>query len=156
MGKFLIGLYFFVSICCIAPFCYSYPTADEAASAALHQIMPVSAERQVEYGGAIYEQDGEYLFTEPQSSNNTREVTIHIRLPKSAKFVALYHSHPGLEADSEEFSEMDIEVATKLNVPSYIGVTRSNTIHRFIPHQDHIVPVFVRGQAQKSSGGTII
>ena len=44
--------------------------------------------------------------------------------------MGLYHTHPK-DRDSEKFSSIDIDVAKKLEVISYIGVHKDNNIRLF-------------------------
>jgi uncharacterized protein DUF4329 len=135
-----LALYFFAFSCCNAAyFSTPYSSIDQAASTCLREVMPQSKADNAEYGGGIYMVDGQYFCTPAESQHGEEKVSIHIRIPKSAKFVGLYHTHPSFSAyygDSEMFSATDVKVALALNVPSYIGVLSSNTIHRFIPHVD--------------------
>jgi Domain of unknown function (DUF4329)/Prokaryotic homologs of the JAB domain len=116
-------------ICCTAPIVHA-DQLDDVASTALHSVEPRSKYTGMEFGGAIYELNGQLVATAPETGNG-HEVTLHIRIPHGAHLVALYHTHPGSQSSNEDFSEADISVAKQLKVPSYILATRSGTIHRF-------------------------
>jgi proteasome lid subunit RPN8/RPN11 len=96
----------------------SYPTAAEAAQAALTEAMAQSKTR--EYAGVIYEQDGEFHYTTPKTSGETHAVKIKVQYPKGSKLVSLYHTHPD-GTNAEMFSHGDIQVADQLGLPYYMG-----------------------------------
>jgi proteasome lid subunit RPN8/RPN11 len=50
----------------------------------------------------------------------------------------MFHTHPGVGSLASYFSETDIKLAAKLNVPSYIGVTSTGEIHQFVAGRDKI------------------
>jgi proteasome lid subunit RPN8/RPN11 len=119
----------------------------------LAQVSADSEHQQSEYGGVVYEQNGELCATQPNQGDGTR-VEIHAFLPKGAKLVALYHTHLGPGDASEQFSEADIDGAKRLNVASYILVLHSHAIRRFIFGQDRSRLIDDNGKTFSISYGT--
>ncbi len=134
----------------------AFASVDQAASAALHEIMPTSASEVIEYAGCLYEQKGKVFYTVPETSSEARGFNIHCRFPQSAKLVGIFHTHPGDEETNEVFSQPDVEVAVKLGLPSYIGITRSSSIKRFIAGKDKTSIIKYAGTFLATAKGTII
>jgi len=103
---------------------------------ALTNIFNVTGESSNEWAGVIVQIKDKFFYTCPVSSGEFSTFTVRAAFPKSAKLVAIYHSHPGTEYAGEYFSPDDVAVAKQLNLPSYIGVLTSHNIHRYIPSKD--------------------
>jgi hypothetical protein len=133
----------------------SYPTADEAAVAALQNVNPTSQRYGLEYAGRIYQKwlgFGDYSYTPPAegesytSSPGYRVLTLLHSLGVNA---GTYHTHtrgtnPAL---NENYSSKDKEVSDDEGAPSYLGAP-SGTIYKYspIPNNPSQGPVSVLGK----------
>lgn len=119
----------------------AYPTQEAAAIAAVNACIDRSTA--FEYAGGIYQDHGQFFYTVPYSSGSERDVeTFKLRVPKSARLVALYHTHPmtGLPGDNSEFiSDADISTANNMGIASYVGILKTHKIVVYIPHITPIV-----------------
>jgi proteasome lid subunit RPN8/RPN11 len=107
-----------------------FDDADSAARAALAVAMARSREQ--EHGGAIFERDGRYYYTEPVSSGTREESRYDVAAPAGSRLAAIYHSHPRHEMD-ECVSATDVATARRLRVRSYIGIVSKGCIRVFDP-----------------------
>lgn len=112
----------------------TYDSVDEAATAALEVAVDWAGEhkRSVEYGGVLYEMNGKYLFTVPQTNGRRTSMVADVKYPAAAKLVGLYHNHPAGKG-SERFSAIDINTAEELGVSSYIAIEGTGIIKVFHP-----------------------
>lgn len=164
-------IYFFTLNCCIAPFCYSaelpvsiqtetvaYSTLDDAAKAALNEATSLSTVNKTEFGGILLERDGQFFYTAPVSTSETSALDFKARFQHGSNFVGLYHTHPGSQLEAELFSPPDVEIATKLQITSYIGVLRSNTIHKFKAgdRTEKLIETFVKSSTNTVAKGETI
>jgi hypothetical protein len=84
-----------------------FKTADEAAVAALLEILPKSIKQLHEYGGYIYKIDGKFYYNKPMEMTSDPDGGTYPapRPPARAKLVAQIHTHPfnedkyGVEGD---------------------------------------------------------
>lgn len=133
----------------------SYETEQQAVKQAL---IDASVHYTSEYGGVVYELNGKYFYTTPATVEEASQVRFEIRMLRSARLVALYHTHtPG--AQSDLFSQCDIQVATQLRVPSYILVLDKGEIESYTPGTDkvyHIDSNDLDGGLIDVSRGTLI
>ena len=87
-----------------------FASADEAARAAAREFFPTSDQRGLEYGGFIYQVpgfSGEATFDFTTTVGKGSSVTLSKKdVPKTARIVADWHTHPGLTTPS--FSTADI------------------------------------------------
>lgn len=118
-----------------------YKTPQEAVIAAMTEAVPQS--EKYEYAGVIYEMDGRFFYTKPESSRQTDRVKVKISYPKGANLVSLYHTHPEGEK-SEIFTRDDIEMAEKLTehfgrpIPYFMGHVKDGSVRSFIPGKSEI------------------
>ncbi len=113
----------------------NYSTMDDAAAAALFRLLS-SRLPGTEELGAVIPQGAGYGFTQPM--NTARQTGSHSRATVPANLVALYHNHPPRSRDYDpnvtqdrsqnKFSPNDVDVANRLDVPSYIAVDKGNPI----------------------------
>ena len=115
----------------------AFDTTDEAASAALHTVQDVSRETNSEFGGLLYSFEGKVFYTDVVTDKSPGTVTLRGKMPKGAKLVGIFHTHPGMSDIAEQFSQSDLDVARTLKVPSYIIATKSGHIHCFTAGIDH-------------------
>lgn len=108
----------------------TYPSADQAAMAALRSIQ----EKHVETGGAVLfnPQAGHYAYTQPVGKNDTGHFSAAVQVPPGWQMAALFHTHP-VGARSTEFSPDDIDMARQLKVPSYILPLYDGKVRSFDP-----------------------
>lgn len=117
-----------------------YATMDDAAKAALATV--VDHNTKTEEAGGIYQCGSVYHFTSSVGSDERASVKdLHIQFPSTCKFVALYHTHPGMDDAtinlSGYLSDADVKLADDLNVPSYILDVKAGQVHRYSPHKSH-------------------
>jgi len=118
---------------------FGFETMDEAASAAVNNILTVSKE--LEYAGVIWERSGRYYFTNPITTGSDGDVgSFKIALYPNSKIVALYHTHP-MMPHNDVFSSADVKFADDTKWTSYVGV---------ITNTSHIVIRYVPGKTKKS------
>lgn len=119
-----------------------FSTIDAAATAGIR--MAVASSTQFERGGGILlGPNGKYYFTAPVGGSNAGEVKFKVEFSNTFKIVAVYHTHPAkcpvCETDlSDYFSNMDIKTALNLNLVSYIGIIKTHSVSKFVPHHDVI------------------
>jgi RHS repeat-associated protein len=138
---------------------FGYSAQDSAAVAALEEANPQSIADNLEYGGLIYEEGGDYHFTEPQRGTPTGYNTSSARplVPKTGTIVGDYHTHgdyshqvggnvvrttAAMDAfNSNNFSAADIRgiTADAVGIPSYRGYlgTPSGVFRAYDPHAGH-------------------
>jgi proteasome lid subunit RPN8/RPN11 len=111
----------------------TFPTMDAAAIAAETAAM---INTRYEFGGCIFTTpDGLFHYTVAQTSNNPNH--IKVKCSFAGHLVAIYHTHPGNVSSDRYFSEDDVDVASRMKVPSYIGVSFDKTVHKFVPGVTH-------------------
>lgn len=103
----------------------------------------------IEFGGAVVQLNGKFFYTNPVTIESEHSVNFRVLIPVGAKIVAIYHIHPILKSGLDQsdnaismvFSEGDIDMAKKLNVPSFILCQVDKSKHEFIPGTSHITHV---------------
>lgn len=108
----------------------SYATLDDAARAALHLALPLSAKH--EYGGAVLLIEGRYYVTDPVTSGHSHDVSYDVVAPRGAVLAGVYHTHP-CDARSSVFSPNDGETVRSLGVPSYMADACTGVIRVLTP-----------------------
>lgn len=76
--------------------------------------------------------DGKYVHSNVIQSDHNN-FALRAQIPPGGKLAAIAHSHPGSDDNGQLFSPQDIDVATRLNVPSYVRFLRDDSIRRFTP-----------------------
>lgn len=116
----------------VADLTHPFSTPDEAAIYALRQVPAIT--RLHERGGVVFAWQGHYWFTSPAGGNNGYSPgDLHFLIPRGAKIVALYHTHP-VGPLSTMLSPEDVQLANDKNWVSYVGMFQSNAIVRYVPH----------------------
>lgn len=130
-----------MSRCRAAETSLPYPSQEAAVKAAFTACLERST--LLEYAGGVYQDHGQFYYSVPFSDGSQYEVrSFKIAIPRSARLVALYHTHPRsyLPGDnSEEISDADIHTATNMAVPSYVGILKTHRIVVYIPHVSPLV-----------------
>jgi len=104
-----------------------YPTAREAAIAALIESLPQS--RYNEVAGMVVRKGGGYYYTEPKVSNLDYGAEVTHTMAPGEELAALYHTHTGLHLSPDDFSRVDRQVASQLDVPSYLASAKSRNVY---------------------------
>jgi hypothetical protein len=128
--------------------CQAADTQDEALGEALSAIVKQDHLYSNEYATAIIKTASGYMFA-PLTKGDDDSFTLRVSLHKGDKLVALLHSHPGDNKSTEIFSRNDVEVATKMNLPSYIYIVKSKQVKEYIPGTDVV-------STTKTSTGTLV
>lgn len=110
-----------------------FQSPDDAAIHALNKV----TEPTYEMGGVVYQDpQGFYSHSDPTGNARTGKFTAEVRIPKAAKPIAIYHTHPGHGDDaelSERFSSDDVKVANQMKMLSYIRAMESGNIKKYEP-----------------------
>jgi hypothetical protein len=115
-----------------------FPSADQAASAALKEIYGPSMDTGYEWAGNIYRNsDGTYSFSPPVTSKSTDEsYPGQSPVPTGREIIGTYHSHGGGSLDGFEtdelFSPDDKLKATLSKDPMYL-LTPQGNLFRYTP-----------------------
>lgn len=59
-----------------------------------------------------------------------------VSLHKGDRIIALFHSHPGSNSSTRQFSAQDVATAKQLNVPSYIYLIKDGVFKQYIPFRN--------------------
>ena len=144
----------------------AYDTEQNAVKAALS----IANEKAigVEFGGAIIKRNGSFFYTDAVTTNDMSKVSFRVLKTHDSEIVAIYHIHPKTTVNNSDskaddnasrfFSNEDVQVATKMNVHSYIFVQIDNSTHEFVPGVSHttIVKNEATNSLDKLSAGEII
>jgi proteasome lid subunit RPN8/RPN11 len=112
----------------------SYPSAEEAAEAAMDEIYHLSNVTNSEMGGYVLENIDEsgnksYSYTEPDFGKTG---TCEMEMPeKPDNAVAIYHSHPNVCA--KEFSKEDLKFKKKKKLREMYVINPSGQMLRYPP-----------------------
>lgn len=110
--------------------------AFEDADASAHAVLSGLGDDSQEQAGVILvSPDGRYHYTTPTTSHQHDNFEVRVALQKGWKIAGIYHTHPGKDDDGQVFSPQDLEMAAKLNVPSYIRFLKDGSIRKYIPGQ---------------------
>lgn len=134
----------------------SYTSAQEAVLQAMREAIELS--KKDEFGGLIYELDGKFYYTPPESSGKKGELRIKARVPKGSNLHGVYHTHTKGTEGSDRFSAYDVDIANKLGMPYYMGHTGSREVRVFTPGKTETTRVISPGggRAQLESMGDLM
>jgi len=124
--------------------------ADDAAVAALQEIIPTTKAVGLEFAGSIYSQSGSFWFTAPEKGE-VKGSNPWVAVPAGTTAVGRYHTHPPVGTNFENFSPDDIFICwgnQQVNLPprvTYLG-TPSGRIKKLIP------PMLLTGQDKADFG----
>ena len=107
------------------------PAIEKVARKALNGILAQSITERKEYGGMIYQQDGNYFANQPRTQGFGNTVNVgqyepNRGCPDGATAVAYYHTHPNFSAGGiamkyNEFSPEDKDLAKDMKLDAYLG-----------------------------------
>ena len=116
-----------------------FKTMDQAALAAIDEILPVSTGNGIEYSGAIVQNlDKTFSFTYAETLDDPTASNANPNVPPGKKLVAIYHTHPSDQGNgqrnAENFSVEDVMTCRFRTPPVifYLG-TPSGKIKKLIP-----------------------
>ena len=133
----------------------AYYSEETCAIAALVAVMNLN--QGIEYGGFIVEENGKFYYSRPVTNNSSEEIQYDAIVPKNAKFVAVYHTHPDYP-ESNVYSSVDVRFAETNKVNSYLGVQQDDTIRVFEPGKSYVYTTDSNSSAVDStvSDGVVI
>lgn len=117
-----------------------YKTLLQAAIAALHLAAGNTNQTGTEWAGAILETPaGQFVVTAPVAGSEDH-FDLKVEIPVGDKLVGLYHTHPSNDSTTgdNQFSPLDVQVATQLRVPSFIWVQRTKAVKEFTPGRSFV------------------
>lgn len=101
----------------------NFSNSDAAVLDAMQHTQPASLKNNWEYGGVIYELNGEYISSiavtkQHPSTVNPLEATV----PKGASIISVWHTHAGVDKNfaSDQFSTGDRLFAIGWDLPTYV------------------------------------
>jgi hypothetical protein len=119
----------------------SYSSMNAAGIQAIDEVMVVTQAIRREFAGSIYKQNGAFKFT-PPVMGGLDSSSSEVPVPRGTQWVGMYHVHPDVNTNPENFSVEDMIIArgitTKDNVVlrpalvSYLG-TPSGRIKKITP-----------------------
>lgn len=112
-----------------------HKSIDEAAYGLHTQVGKADRHGEQETAGVILKTpDGSYQYSTlaPQALHDKFE--IHVMIPDGTTIAGIYHTHPGDDDDAKYFSQDDLNIARKLNVPSYITFS-DGSLRKYQPGQ---------------------
>lgn len=127
-----------------------FTSADDAAIAALQEIIPTTIAVGLEFAGSIFSRSGSFRFTAPKQGEATASDS-NVPVPTGTGAVGSYHTHPETTRNSENFSPQDMMICRgneQIHLPPrvfYLG-TPSGKIKRLIP------PALLTGQDKENFG----
>jgi hypothetical protein len=87
-----------------------------------------------EQSGVIFRNaDGHFAYSIPLTSVRQDDFALRAPLAQGQSIAAIWHSHPGADELAGYFSPHDLEMADKLNVPSYIRFNSDGSIRSYTP-----------------------
>jgi hypothetical protein len=119
-----------------------FQTPDGAAAAVSKMFANLPGEQSA---ACILRPDGTYGYSTISPQQEESHFEMRVALPKDHKLACVIHSHPGNDQDGQYFSSDDIDVANKLNVPSFIRFNRDDSIRRYTPGQTKTTSIPMSG-----------
>ena len=87
-----------------------------------------------EQSGVIFKNaDGHYAYSIPLTSARQDDFALRAQVAKGHTLAAIWHSHPGEDDLAGYFSPQDLNIANKLNLPSYIRFNKEGVVRRYTP-----------------------
>lgn len=107
------------------------PDLDAAVNEAIKRSGKITANEQS--GVVIKNADGHFAYSIPLTSVRQDDFALRARLAQGQSLAAIWHSHPGNDELAGYFSPHDLEMADKLNVPSYVRFNSDGSIRSYTP-----------------------
>lgn len=108
-------------------------TVEDAARAALTEAMPLSDYDRTEYAGVVLKCGDTYRYTKPDSIGESAAFRVRVTMPKGCELAGIYHTHPKASTDDKFFSPLDVNIANRLGVPSFLGIVRTGELRVYRP-----------------------
>lgn len=140
-------------VACMPVYADGFDTPAAAAVYALSQAM--AAHSCTETAGVVIWAGGGYTLSVPVTGTDDR-FTLRVALHAGERIVALWHTHPDCEGapNAGIVSPQDIETATALRVPSYIGVQSTGVVKVYVPGVTRTYRTLIAGSLRMVSDGT--
>lgn len=138
------------------PTCVWTPDKDTAAQAALANAQQQNLSREV--GGALFKNaDGEYCYSIPVGGAQSDHIAFAVPKQDGITPAGIYHTHPlgGNEAQNDQFSPDDVDMANRLKMTSYIKALTNGVVKRYDPGVTPTESVSRFDHTQKSAGTLI-
>ncbi len=98
-----------------------FVTEIAAVIAAANLYNPTSIAEDREYMGAVFRDGDQYLYTAGTGRRGTNKITVKIQIPAGFELVALWHTHGAPASQRKYFSQVDTDLAKKLQIPFYLA-----------------------------------
>jgi len=119
-----------------------FDTMDEAGKYAINlsNFLTKQKNKDIEYGGYIYEIERKFYITQPKEGCVGR--TGYIPKALYGDLVSWYHTHgTSIKTEYQNFSPNDIKKSEEEEIVGYLGIpTKPNSILKFFPKESHIIP----------------
>jgi hypothetical protein len=108
----------------------AFDSLDEAAKALSAKFDKKSG---FENAGMLYKDSaGKFRYSNTLPGRND-QFEMHVLIPKGHTLAAIVHSHPGADADGQVFSPDDVDMAHRLNLPSYVNFLKDDSVRKYVP-----------------------
>jgi hypothetical protein len=98
-----------------------FGTEIAAVIAASNLYNPTSIAEDREYMGAVLRDGEQYLYTAGAGRQRRDKVTVKIEILTGFELVALWHTHGAAASGRKYFSQVDTDLAEKLQIPFYLA-----------------------------------
>lgn len=98
-----------------------FATEIAAVVAASNIYNPASIAEDCEYMGAVLRDGDQYVYTAGAGRRRRDKVTVKIEILAGFELVALWHTHGAAASGRKYFSQVDTNLAEKLQVPFYLA-----------------------------------
>jgi proteasome lid subunit RPN8/RPN11 len=113
----------------------AHDTQSEALIEALHDCRNTGMFLTMECATAVVKSvDGQYRIM-PVSVGTAKAFKLHLSMSQGDILVCVFHTHPGKDPNADLFSDLDVRVAEKLSVPSYIFVLHTQQMRVYYPNK---------------------
>lgn len=100
---------------------------------ALHDCRLTGTYKTMECATAVLRTANSEYRIMPVTVGTEQTFRLHIAYQPGDVLVCIFHTHPGRDANADSFSDLDVRVAKKLSVPSYIFVLRLGEMRVYYP-----------------------
>lgn len=107
------------------------PDLDSAVNEAIKRSGAIANNEQ---SGVVFKNaDGHFAYSIPLTSARQDDFALRAQIPEGMSLAGIWHSHPGNDELAGFFSPADLDMADKLNVPSYIRFNKDGAIRSYTP-----------------------